>query len=219
MAALASRNRFVVSRRVAFPVGRSSISAWKYRRPARFLAVSKFVAKQLESAGVPPERIDIVYDGVEIQQTAEAWSPDYPALALASLDAQKGRDLVEQAAQLADAPVIYSDNLPDALRHASMFVYITRSEGLGSAALLSMAMGVPVIGSSVGGLAELLADGAGLPVRNEAAEIASAIDRLRRDTGFAHSLIERGRTRVAEQFTAQHLVQATLRSYERALAG
>jgi hypothetical protein len=218
MAAVACRNRFVVSRRVAFPIGCSFLSRWKYRRPARFLAVSKFVTKQLESAGVPSEKIDLVYDAVEIQQAADVWNPEDPAVALASLDRQKGRDLVEAAAKLAAVPVVYSDNLPEALRHASMFVYITRSEGLGSAALLAMGMGVPVIGSSVGGLAELLAEGAGLLVPNDAAEIASAMVSLRNDPALAHVLIERGRARVAEQFTVQHMVQAVLRSYERTLA-
>ena len=219
MAAVACRNRFVVSRRVAFPIGRSVLSRWKYRRPARFLAVSKFVAKQLESAGVPSEKIDRVYDAVEIQQAADVWSPEYPAVALASRDPQKGRDLVEAAAKLAAVPVVYSDNLPEALRRASMFVYITRSEGLGSAALLAMAMGVPVIGSAVGGLEELLAEGLGLLVGNEASDIASAMVELRTDKALARDLIERGRGRVAEQFTPQHLVQAVLKSYERALAG
>lgn len=219
MAALACRNRFVVSRRVAFPVGRSLLSRWKYGLPARFLAVSKFVAKHLESAGVPPEKIDVVYDGVEIQQAAEPWRPEYPAVALASRDPQKGRDLVEEAAKLSGVPVLYSDNLPDALQHASMFVYITRSEGLGSAALLAMAMGVPVIGSAVDGLAELLADGVGLLVPNQAAEIASAMSRVRTEPVLSRAFTERGRARVAEQFTPQHLVQAVLKSYERTLAG
>jgi glycosyltransferase involved in cell wall biosynthesis len=219
IAALASRKRFVVSRRVAFPVSGSLFSRWKYRRPTRFLAVSKFVARQLESAGVPPAKIDVVYDGVESQQRAEAWSPEHPAVALASRDPQKGRDLVEEAAKLAGVPVVYSDNLPEALRHASMFVYITRSEGLGSAALLAMEMGVPVVGSSVGGLADLLAEGVGLLVPNDAAEIGRAMNSLRNDPALAHALIERGRTRVAEQFTVQHIVQAVLSSYERTLAG
>lgn len=219
LSALACRNKFVVSRRVAFPVGRSLLSQWKYRRPARFLAVSNFVAKQLESVGVPREKIDVVYDSVEIQQTAEAWRPEHPAVALASLDPQKGRDLVEQAAKLSGVSVVYSDNLPEALRRASMFVYITRSEGLGSAALLAMAMGVPVIGSSVEGLAELLGGGVGLLVRNDAADIARAMAGLRADRTLACALIDHGRTRVAEQFTRQHLVQAVLRSYERTLAG
>jgi glycosyltransferase involved in cell wall biosynthesis len=219
MAAVACRNRFVVSRRVGFPVGGSLLSRWKYRRPARFLAVSQFVTKQLKSAGVPSEKIDLVYDAVEIQQAADVWSPEYPAVALASLDPQKGRVLVEEAAKLASIPVIYSDNLPEALRRASMLVYITRSEGLGSAALLAMAMGVPVIGSAVDGLAELLSDGVGLLVPNDAAEIGRAMVSLRNDPALAHVLIERGRARVEQQFTMRHLVQAVLKSYERTLAG
>src|SRR5262245_46991121 len=34
----------VVSRRVAFPIQSGWISQWKYARPAKFLAVSRFVA-------------------------------------------------------------------------------------------------------------------------------------------------------------------------------
>ena len=70
LAALAVRNPFVVSRRVAFPVGRSLASRWKYQRPARFLAVSQFVAGQLRNAGVAPQKIDVVFDGVEAASTA-----------------------------------------------------------------------------------------------------------------------------------------------------
>ena len=40
-----------------------------------------------------------------------------------------------------------------------MFVYITESEGLGSAVLLAMAAGTPVIASRVGGLPEAIEDG------------------------------------------------------------
>ncbi len=58
LAAVASRCKFVVSRRVAFPISRSIASLWKYRRPARFLAVSHFVAGELEAAGIPKQKID-----------------------------------------------------------------------------------------------------------------------------------------------------------------
>src|ERR1700761_4149863 len=64
LAAIASLRRFVVSRRVAFPVRRSVASLWMYQRARRFLAVSQFVAGQLEIAGIPMEKIDVVYDGI-----------------------------------------------------------------------------------------------------------------------------------------------------------
>jgi phosphohistidine swiveling domain-containing protein len=218
-AAVASKCKFVVSRRVAFPPRRSIASTWKYQRPARFLAVSQFVARELESAGIQKEKIDIVYDGVEPQQATEVWNPDYPAVALASRDVKKGRDLVEQAAEFARVSVVFSEDLVRDFRRALMFVYITRSEGLGSAALLAMNMGIPVIASRVGGLAEVVADGvSGILVQNDAHEIARAMRSILDQPSFARQLIAEARARIAECFTLGHLVRGTLLSYKRALA-
>lgn len=220
LAAIASRRRFVVSRRVAFAVRRSVASLWKYQRATRFLAVSQFVANQLQAAGIRKEKIDVVYDGVGAVTSAEPWNPAYPAIALASRDPQKGRDLVEQAAEMARIPVLFSDNLEHDLLHASMFVYITRSEGLGSAALLAMSMGVPVIASNIGGLSEMFVDGAsGLLVANQAPAIADAMRRILEEPDLARAIIARARARIAGSFTREHLVAGTLKSYERALAG
>ena len=97
-------------------------------------------------------------------------------IALATREREKGRDLVERAAALGGLPVVFSSNLESDLLHASAFVYITRSEGLGSAALLAMAMGVPVIASCIGGLTEVFEDEtSGLFVPNDAAQIARTI--------------------------------------------
>ncbi len=68
------RAPLVVSRRVAFPVGRGWFSRWKYRRAARFIAVSKHVAGQLRSAGIAEERIAVVLDGVPLPDLAKAVS-------------------------------------------------------------------------------------------------------------------------------------------------
>jgi L-malate glycosyltransferase len=218
-AALASRCKFVVSRRVAFPVRRPVLSKWKYQRAARFLAVSQCVARELEAAGIHREKIDIVYDGVEPLEAAQEWSAEYPAVALASRDPQKGRDLVEQAAEMAGVRVVFSEDLARDLRRASMFVYITRSEGLGSAALLAMNRGVPVIATCVGGLTEVLTNGvSGILVKNDAREIACAMRSILEDPAFSHRLIDEARVRIAECFTVEHLLRRTLLSYARALA-
>jgi len=220
LAAIASRRRFVVSRRVAFPVRRSVASLWKYQRARRFLAVSQFVAGQLQAAGIRKDRIDVVYDGVAATAAAEPWSAAHPAVALASRDPQKGRDLVEQAAELARVRVLFSDDLAEDLLRASMFVYITRSEGLGSAALFAMAMGVPVIASDIGGLSEVVVNGdSGLLVANEARDIAAAMRRTLDEPGLTASLVAQAKKRIADCFTKGHLVNGTLSSYERALAG
>jgi glycosyltransferase involved in cell wall biosynthesis len=228
LAALASRRKFVVSRRVAFAVKRGPVSRWKYSRATRFLAVSRFVAAELEKAGIDREIIDIVFDGVELDGALQTWNSQFPAVALALTDPLKGRDLVEQAARQAGIPVVFSDNLTRDFQRASMFVYITRTEGLGSAALLAMRMGVPVIASRVGGVPEVIgpsgdADGevgeAGILVENEIAEIAAAMQSLRANEARSRALIERGCRRIENLFAAEHLVRRTLASYGRALAG
>lgn len=218
-AAIASRCKFVVSRRVAFPVRRTVTSKWKYQRAARFLAVSQVVAQELEAAGIHKEKIDVVHDGVEPSEASEEWNAEGSAVALASRDPQKGRDLVEGAAGIAGVRVVFSEDLARDLRRASMFIYITRSEGLGSAVLFAMNRGVPVIASSVGGLTEVLANGvAGILVKNEAHEIARAMRSILDQPAFSLRLIEQARARIAECFTVEQLVRDTLLSYARALA-
>ena len=217
LAAFASRQKFVVSRRVGFPVNRNIASAWKYRKASRFLAVSNFVAKELQTAKIPEDKIDVVYDAVERVPGSETWSPEYPAVALASKDPQKGRTLVEQAAKASGIEMLFSDDLARDLRRASMFVYITRSEGLGSAALLAMNMGVPVIASRVGGLAEVFVDGvSGIYVNNDVTEIVRAMRRVLGTRTQAQSLIDAGKARVAECFTVEQLLRSTLNAYGRA---
>jgi glycosyltransferase involved in cell wall biosynthesis len=218
-AALASRCKFVVSRRVAFPVRRSIGSTWKYQRAARFLAVSQFVARELESVGIRKEKIEVVYDAVDLQERTEEWKAEYPAVALGSWDVKKGRDLVEQAAEFAHVPVVFSENLERDLQRASMLVYITRSEGLGSAALLAMNMGVPLIASRVGGLTEVVTNGvSGILVENDPHEIARAMRSVLEQPEFGARLIQRARARLSECFTVGHLLRGTLLSYARALA-
>jgi hypothetical protein len=228
LAALVSRRKFVVSRRVAFPVKRGPASRWKYGRATRFLAVSRFVAVELEKAGIDREIIDVVFDGVDLESepgvASQTWSSQFPAVALASPDPLKGRDLVEQAAGRAGIPIVFSHDLARDFQHASMFVYITQSEGLGSAALLAMRMGVPVIASRVGGLPEIIeGDGKdgelGILVENDIDQVASAMQRLRADEPRARAFIERGRRRIENVFARPHLVRRTLASYGRALAG
>lgn len=220
IAAISSRRAFVVSRRVAFPINRSFPSKWKYRRASRYLAVSKFVARELVRAGIPAEKIDIVYDAVEITEQAPAWDATRPAVALATSDPQKGRTLVERAAHIAGVPVVFSTNLKRDLLNASMFVYVTQSEGLGSAALLAMGMGVPVIASHVGGLTEVFEDqSSGLFVENRPQEIAQAMRTVRENPALAATLVTGGKERVKAMFTTERMVKATLRAYERVLAG
>jgi Glycosyl transferases group 1/Glycosyltransferase Family 4 len=220
LAALVCKS-FVVSRRVAFPVQQHLVSLWKYRRARRFLAVSNFVAAELERAGIAKEKIDIVYDGVELTSNP-SFQPkdDFRVVALDLRDPKKGRDLAEQAANLAGIPILFTDDLTRDLHYASAFLYLTRSEGLGSGALVAMSLGVPVIASRVGGLPEVVIhEESGLLVENDPGTIAATLVRVKSDAQLARHLARNGRLRVEQKFTIGHVIEATLQSYARALDG
>jgi hypothetical protein len=219
MAAIACCRPIVVSRRVAFPVGSGILSHWKYAKAARFLAVSQFVRDQLEAAGISPEKIDVVYDALADREPG-TWDRLAPAVALDSNDPRKGRALVEQASKLSGIPVRFSGNLARDLSHASMFVYITHSEGLGSAAILAMKMGIPVIASCVGGLAEVFEnERSGLYTENRPEQIAKRMRRLVEDAALAAAMIADAKARACEKFSPARLAEATIASYGRALSG
>ncbi|MDZ4799191.1 MAG: glycosyltransferase family 4 protein [Bryobacteraceae bacterium] len=202
----------VVSRRVAFPVRASILSRWKYGRPRRFLAVSDFVRRTLMEAEIPAERISVVYDGVRIPDGVSAGTR---ILAPASDDPMKGADLVREAAALAGYRIEFSSDLARDLPDAGLLVYITRSEGLGSAALLAMAHGVPVVASRVGGLPEIVEDGiSGVLTDNRPEAIAEAIMRALADR---EQLAANARRRVEERFSLAHMIEQTREAYRQVL--
>jgi Glycosyl transferases group 1/Glycosyltransferase Family 4 len=211
LCAMVSGARLVVSRRVAFPIR----SRWKYGRAVRYLAVSEFVKSVLAAGGVPPGKISVVYDGVPVLEPARGERILTPANAG---DSAKGAALAAEAARLAGVELAVSANLEADLRDAGLFVYTTYSEGLGSAALLAMSAGVPVIASKIGGLPEIVRHGeTGLLVDNDPAEIAAAIRRLRDDPALARRMGDAGRQSVIDGFTADSMVRRTMEVYRQVL--
>jgi hypothetical protein len=200
LAAIAGGPPLVVSRRVAFPVKRSLASQWKYSRAALYLAVSRFVATQLMEAGVAKERVRVVYDSV-------------PLPVLTTREPGRVVALAAKCVDVPGVPIHLTTNLWQDLSTASIFVYVSDLEGLGSGVLAAMAAGVPVVASGAGGLAEAVEhDRTGLLV--ERGEIACAIQRLLNDPRAAEQMGMRGRKRVEELFTADAMVRATGRAYQ-----
>lgn len=211
VAVLAAAERLVVSRRVAFPVKRNPASRWKYSRAAHFVAVSQHVKSLLTGAGIPASKITVVYDGVPILPMSHGSEVMIPE----SSDRAKGTVLAIEGAKLAGLPVRASRNLESDLACAGLFLYITHSEGLGSAALLAMSAGVPVIASNVGGLREIVIhEHTGLLTENGPDAIAAAVRRLLDDRGFAQALAVRARSTVQQKFSVERMVAETLGVYE-----
>jgi hypothetical protein len=152
LAALLSAAPVIVSRRVSFPI-RGGLSRWKYARARHFIAVSNHVKCVLMAGGVKAEKISVVYDGVPLLSPATATER---IVMPASQDPQKGTALALEAAHLAGMSPQLSTDLERDLPGAGVFVYITHSEGLGSAILLAMSAGVPVVASNVGGIPEIV---------------------------------------------------------------
>jgi len=208
----------VAARRVAFAPKRGVASRWKYARASRYIAVSNFVRQTLISAGVDAARVSVVYDGVPLA-AGVVGAERALVVALDSADPGKGRRIVSEAAALAKIPVHFSNDLARDLGRAALFVYISDSEGLGSAALLAMAAGAPVVASRVGGLPEVVEHGvSGLLTENDPRAVADAMARLLTDRSLAERLAACARERAAREFTVERMIAGTLEAYERTLA-
>lgn len=211
IAILAACTRLVVSRRVAFAVQRNLVSRWKYARAAHYIAISSFVKQTLLNAGIAPSRISIVYDGVPMLPVSHGSEIVVPE----SQDPRKGMGLALAGVKQAGLSPVVSHDLEKGLARAGMFVYVTESEGLGSALLLAMAAGVPVIASNVGGIPEIVEhERTGLLTENSSDAIAAAIRRLHDDRVFAQSLAAEARRRIEQRFSVDRMVMDTIAVYE-----
>ena len=213
LAAVSGGAPFVVARRVAFPIG----GGWKYGRAARYIAVSRFVARILMEGGVARERITIVHDGVPLLHGSEkregVIAPDN------MVDAMKGAAIVATASELSGVDVRYSDDLEHDLLTAAVFVYISHSEGLGSAVLLAMSAGAAVIASDVGGLSEIVSHReTGLLVDNIPQAVGGAMRQLMLNPEWARELAAAARHRIKQDFTVDKMVAKTLDVYRQVLA-
>ena len=210
-AVMAGITRLVVSRRVAFPVQPNPVSRWKYRHDEHYIAVSRMVKQTLVDAGIAPSRITVVYDGVPMQPPSHGSE----IMVQESPDPGKVTALALQAVKRAVFDARASHDLERDIAHAGLFLYITQSEGLGSAVLLAMAAGVPVIASDVGGLPEIVEhESTGLLTANTPDAIAGCVRRLMQDRALAQLLAARARAMVEERFSVEQMVAGTIAVYE-----
>jgi hypothetical protein len=197
---------------VAFGVRGGALSRWKYRRAAKFLAISRFVGERLLEHGVEPGRIRVVYDAVPAAPLLERERAG--VLAPETDDPMKGSAVL--AASGLD--VKYSRRLAEDLPGAEVFVYLSHEEGLGSAILLAMRSATPVVASRVGGIPELVEhERTGLLTENDPRAVAEAVGRLRADPDGARAMAGRARERVMKEFTVPVMVAETIAAYKEVL--
>lgn len=220
----------VVARRVAFPIGNGMLSRLKYRSAAHYIAVSDHVATMLRQGGVPDDKISVVYDAApealersdEVSSLGDDATPPESVtqvVAPNSHDPLKCRELALEACRIADVQLTFADNLPEELPSAHVFLYLSRSEGLGSGILLAMAHGLPTVGSRVDGIPEAVADGeTGILVENDPAAVARAIRQLGNEPAMRARMGRAARERVQRCFSSKVLAEKTFEVYERVLA-
>jgi glycosyltransferase involved in cell wall biosynthesis len=97
------------------------------------------------------------------------------------------------------------------LRASDLFVLASNTEGMPGALLEAMALGLPVVATSVGGTPEVVVDavtGLLVPPRDSAA-LASAIGRLIDDPGLRCQMGLRARARATESFSIGRILDLT----------
>jgi glycosyltransferase involved in cell wall biosynthesis len=139
-------------------------------------------------------------------------------------DAGYRSELKDRIRQLAlEGRVVFTGfrlDVPELLDEVTVSVLPSLSEGLSNAVLESMAAGVPVVATRVGGMAEAIEDGVtGLlvPPRDSRA-LAHAIARILEDRELATRLGQAGRRRVVEHFSLARMVRETDRLCSTLLA-
>jgi glycosyltransferase involved in cell wall biosynthesis len=105
--------------------------------------------------------------------------------------------------------------------YAALDVFLLPSffEAFNNSLLAAMSYEIPSIAFSRGALTEIMEEGkSGLFVSGpDAGEISTAVKRILGDPSFAGKLGEAARIRVANHFTAEHMVEGTLKVYSEVL--
>jgi glycosyltransferase involved in cell wall biosynthesis len=187
------------------------------------LAPEKLLSKEIDLLAELPHSVHLWIGHPEVERGQNG-------AASALLDYAKRRGLEDRFRILPLSPGIgcgwnaemgndSGDDLAGFLESLDVFLYLSRSEGLGSAILLAMAHGLPVVASRTGGIPEIVEDQrTGLLVgANLREELPAAVrslldsDRLRRELGRAAKQF------VLENATTEAMISKTVMVYERIL--
>ena len=124
-------------------------------------------------------------------------------------------ELQRQAAGLDAQFHGFVEDLRDALSDLDVFVQPSRAENAPVAVLEAMTAGLPVVGTRVGGIPELVVDGeTGILVPpSDPQALATALDSLANEQRRAE-LGQRGRERVTRHFSAEAMARRTVELYE-----
>ena len=248
------KSRLVVTRRVAFPPKRVR---FKYGRGVdAFIAISQAVRNAMVTAGVGPDRIQVVYSGVPAPQVKQPrdWRRErgWPSNTIVcgivgAMTREKGLDSVASIARRLPADVLsrtrivllggkgkgeitaaglegfdagFVEEIHEAVAGLDLLWHPARSEGLGTAVIDAMALGVTPIAFAVGGLPEVIEDGESgrLIPAGDIDGFATAAAQLISDDSLRARLADGARKR-AREFDSVAMIERTAEVYKSVTTG
>ena len=248
------KTRLIVTRRVAFTPKQVRL---KYRHGIdAFIAISNAVKAVMVKAGVPADRIDVVYSGLPapVVKRPRNWRRErgWPSTTIVcgivgAMTQEKGLDLVGGIARRLPGEVFrrtrlvllggkgkggtsvsgvegfdagFVEEIHDAMAGLDVLWHPAKSEGLGTSVIDAMALGVPPIAFSVGGLPEVIEDGKSgllIPAGDVQAFMRGAAELITNDALRAR-LGEGAKVR-AREFSVKRMIERTAEVYHRVIAG
>lgn len=132
-------------------------------------------------------------------------------------DGQK-RKYLEQLAKDKKVDVFFTGNLEhkmviEELGKGDIFVFISAWEGFPYTILEAMSVGLPVIASKVGGIAEVVDSSVGCLVQNESGQIANALLELIDNVDLRKEMGENAKSLVEDKFSLEKMLKATEKIY------
>jgi glycosyltransferase involved in cell wall biosynthesis len=207
-------------------------------------------------AGVPADRIEVVYSGLPAPQVKRQrnWRRErgWPATTVVcgivgAMTQEKGLDLIGGVARRLPGEVFrrtrlvllggkgkggtsvsgvegfdagFVEEIHDAVAGLDVLWHPAKSEGLGTAVIDAMALGVPPIAFAVGGLPEVIEDRKSglLAPPGDMQAFARAAAELITDEALRRRLGEGARLR-AREFDVKRMIERTAEVYQRVIAG
>lgn len=102
------------------------------------------------------------------------------------------------------------DELPEYLAEANIFARPSRSEGMGNVFVEALAAGLPIVGTPVGGILDIIDDGkTGFFSKvNDPKDLAEKIRLLLENKNLAQKIVENGQKMVEERFSWDKIAQS-----------
>jgi len=153
---------------------------------------SKWGAKENDFVLITASRL-VHKNGIDILIDAMNFLPDNVRLVIAG-EGKDGEKLRDQSSELRDRVKFLGHidhyNLPRILKSADMFVRPSRSEGMGNSFIEAKVVGLPVLGTKVGGILDLIDQGIVEPIEEVSAKsVADKIKQIK-DNSYTESKIK-----------------------------